>query len=442
MRGRPYTEVNFDGLVGPTHHYGGLSTGNLASTSSTGDVANPRAACLQGIDKMLLVQDLGVQQGLLPPRLRPAIRTLHSLGYRGSPEEILAKCAKANPWLLSKVSSSSFMWSANAATVSPSSDTRDGRLHLTPANLVSKFHRSIEADETFTLLQSIFSDASLFQIHAPLPPQRLFSDEGAANHTRLFHDDEVLHLFAYGQDPLDAQERKPSKFIARQTRQAFEAIAMRHGLNGNIFYLKQCAQGIDGGSFHTDVLAVGSGSTFLVHEHAFEGGRQQLQDIQERAPWFRVAYVHHKDLPLEEAIQSYLFNSQLLHTPEGQILVAPKRCEAFQSVLSVVDGWVQSGVIQKALYVDVHQSMKNGGGPACLRLRVPMSVKEMGALSGKVLLTTELATRLKSWCVKYYRDRLERKDLEDPQLWRTNLECLEALYALLELQFKSTYSST
>ena len=45
-------EINFDGIVGPSHNYAGLSFGNLASTRNAGQVSQPRAAALQGIDKM------------------------------------------------------------------------------------------------------------------------------------------------------------------------------------------------------------------------------------------------------------------------------------------------------------------------------------------------------------------------------------------------------
>ncbi|EAP0071555.1 succinylarginine dihydrolase, partial [Salmonella enterica subsp. enterica serovar Stanley] len=45
-------EVNFDGLVGLTHHYAGLSFGNEASTRHRFQMSNPRLAVKQGLLKM------------------------------------------------------------------------------------------------------------------------------------------------------------------------------------------------------------------------------------------------------------------------------------------------------------------------------------------------------------------------------------------------------
>ena len=45
-------EFNFDGLVGPTHNYAGLSVGNVASTSNSNLIAKPKEAAKQGLQKM------------------------------------------------------------------------------------------------------------------------------------------------------------------------------------------------------------------------------------------------------------------------------------------------------------------------------------------------------------------------------------------------------
>lgn len=59
-------EVNFDGLVGLTHHYAGLSFGNEASTRHQNTLSNPRLAAKQGLLKMKALADLGYKQGVLP----------------------------------------------------------------------------------------------------------------------------------------------------------------------------------------------------------------------------------------------------------------------------------------------------------------------------------------------------------------------------------------
>ena len=45
-------EFNFDGLVGPSHNYAGLSFGNVASFSNVKSASNPKQAALQGLAKM------------------------------------------------------------------------------------------------------------------------------------------------------------------------------------------------------------------------------------------------------------------------------------------------------------------------------------------------------------------------------------------------------
>src|SRR5437762_7539014 len=136
----PLHQVNFDCIVGPTHNYAGLSYGNVASMKHKHAVSSPRAAALEGLEKMRFLASLGVRQAVLPPHERPHLPTLRRLGFHGSDAEVLAKVHKENPVLLAAASSSSAMWTANAATVSPSADTADGRVQFTPANLLTQFH--------------------------------------------------------------------------------------------------------------------------------------------------------------------------------------------------------------------------------------------------------------------------------------------------------------
>ena len=178
-------EFNFDGLIGPTHNYAGLSYGNLASTSHQSQPSNPRAAALQGLNKMKFLADLGIGQCVLPPLRRPRFEFLRNLGFTGTDKQLIDKAYRANPALLASCYSASNMWTANAATVSPSADCQDGKLHLTPANLSSTLHRSIEFPSTTRNLRAIFADQEKFVVHTPLPSQDALSDEGAAKHTRI-----------------------------------------------------------------------------------------------------------------------------------------------------------------------------------------------------------------------------------------------------------------
>jgi succinylarginine dihydrolase len=168
------TEINFDGIVGPSHNYAGLSLGNLASTRNAGDVSQPRAAALQGVDKMRANLTLGLAQGIFLPHPRPHRQWLEQLG---------TTIEQAEAAIAANAMSASAMWAANAATVSPAPDTADGKCHLTVANLRTMPHRSHEWLSTYQQCRVAFADAAHFEVHAPVPPA--FGDEGAANHMRL-----------------------------------------------------------------------------------------------------------------------------------------------------------------------------------------------------------------------------------------------------------------
>ncbi|WP_035516470.1 N-succinylarginine dihydrolase, partial [Pseudohaliea rubra] len=162
-------EANFDGLIGNTHNYAGLSPGNLASARHAQTPSHPRAAARQGLAKMKRLHDLGLVQGFLPPHERPHLPTLRAFGFSGKPAAMLARAAREAPALLAIACSASPMWAANAATVSPSADTADGRVHFTPANLASMAHRAIEPAFTGRALQQIFADERHFAHHPPVP---------------------------------------------------------------------------------------------------------------------------------------------------------------------------------------------------------------------------------------------------------------------------------
>ncbi len=346
-------EINFDGLAGPTHHYGGHSFGNIACMQHAKQISNPKEAALQGLKKMKRLKDLGLSQAVLPPPERPSIAFLHSIGFTGTDAEILSK---APPNILQAASSSSAMWRANSATVTPSCDSCDGRVHLTIANLESQLHRRIEVSETYRLFQFLFADSKTFAVHPPLP----FADEGAANHIRFApsYDHKGTHLYVYGRSIF---KQEPLRFPARQTREASEAIARIHG--GTAIFAKQNPALIEKGVFHNDVIACGNRDVLLYHEDAFENTDEVLAQIDRFCPLKKIKI----DISAEEAIKTYLFNSQLLTLPDGsQLLFAPEECRS----LSL--DWLPFPIE----YIDIRESMQNGGGPACLRLAIPLTKEE------------------------------------------------------------------
>ncbi len=432
-------EVNFDGLIGPTHNYAGLSPGNVASASNAGGASNPRAAALQGLAKMRRLSALGLRQGVLPPMPRPDLSTLRSLGFSGPDEKILKDAWEADPTLLAAAWSASSMWAANAATVSPSADTEDGRVHFTPANLASNFHRSLETAATTTALRRIFADKSRFTVHDPLPCQARYSDEGAANHIRFAteHGAPGVELFVYGvdaHDPVLTRRRYPT----RQTRAACEAIARRHRLDpARVVYARQHPDAIDAGVFHNDVISTGNLRTFLYHEQAFATSRSLVTDLS--APLGeRLCCVeaHDSDFAIHDAVTSYLFNSQLVTVPDGSTtLIAPLEVRENARVAAFIDRVIDdpANPIARAEYLDVRESMRNGGGPACLRLRVVLTDDELARIHPGVLFTPDLDRRLTTWVEAHYPDRLTADDLVDPRLARRCLDALDELTRILGL---------
>jgi len=430
-------EYNFDGLVGPTHNYGGLSPGNVASIKNEGRVSSPRSAALQGIRKMRFVHGLGVGQAVLPPPARPDLRTLRRLGFAGSDEQVLARVAREHEHLLRMCSSSSAMWAANAATVAPSADTRDGRVHLVPANLQSMFHRAIEADTTTRALRAVFADEARFCVHDPLPGTTHFADEGAANHTRLQATGQgAVHLFAWGRRAF-SPTLGPKRFLARQTYEASAAVARALDVDeARVLLPQQHPLGIDAGAFHTDVLAVGHDDFLMLHEHAFTDWPALRAQIEKLCgPALHLVVASDAELPIADAVGAYPFNSQVLTLPSGaMVIVAPEDSRENERARAFLERVIaEPNPVVDVHYLDVRESMDNGGGPACLRLRVVLSDEEVRALSGGVLFDDALATRLEAWAEAHYRDSLRAADLADPMLWREVMTALDELSQILRL---------
>ena len=433
-------EVNFDGLIGPTHNYAGLSYGNLAASSNKGRIANPKGGALEGLAKMRTLIGLGMKQGILPPHDRPALHVLKKLGYGGADDLIVAKAFADNPTLMANLSSASAMWTANAATVSPRWDTQDGKTHFTPANLAAMYHRSIEPKTTARILKAIFSDGDRFAHHHPLEGGVHFGDEGAANHNRLCasYDDAGVALYVYGRSAFKTDSGLT--FPGRQTLEASEAIARQHGTSPDrTVFWQQSATAINAGAFHNDVVAVSNGTVFFYHELAFDKPDELEEAINKAAsglftPEFvRVPAI---EVTLEDTIKSYLFNSQLISIPDtdGMTLILPMEVYETASTKAYVDALTQSnGPIRKAKYVDVRQSMQNGGGPACLRLRVVLDDDDCESIKANVLMDDVRIDHLNTWVETHYRDQLAPTDLGDPLLWRESMTALDELTGLLGL---------
>lgn len=435
-----HIEANIDTLVGPTHFYGGLSFGNIASTSNKALVSYPKKAALQGLEKMKLLSDLGIPQLILPPHPRPHIAMLKRLGFSGSEQQIIEQAYSLAPEILIQCSSSSAMWTANSAVVTPSSDSQDGKVHITPANLASHFHRSLEASFTSLLFKAIFHDGNFFTHHHPLPATSDFFDEGAANYTRFSDRQKGLHLFVYGKSSA-LHEHSPTHYPARQSKEAQEAVVRLHKLDPqSVLFAQQNPTVIDQGVFHNDVIATGNQELFLLHEEAYVNTAAVIEALQEKAhktlkKELSIALIKKEMMPVSDAVRSYLFNSQIVSIDNRQILIAPSECEQVESAKEVINFLLRDKKIDKALFISINQSMKNGGGPACLRLRLPLTSQELAAVHPGVLFSQELYSRLKICIENGYPDHFTPTDLLDHQ-FRKNIKSVQKkIINLLKLPF-------
>lgn len=408
----PRVEINFDGLIGPSHNYAGLSPGNLAATRNRGAVSHPRAAALQGIAKMRANLALGLTQGILLPHARPDERWLDSLA---------TTYVDAAPHLQAQALSASAMWAANAATVSPAPDTADGRCHLSVANLVTMPHRSHEWPETLAQLRLAFAHDA-FRIHGPVPAP--FGDEGAANHMRLApqHDAPGVEVFVYG--------ISGGPFPARQHREASMAVARRHGLDpARTLFVQQSEEAIAAGAFHNDVVAVANANVLFAHELAFADKEAFYTDLRALMPRVEIVEVPAALVSIADAISSYLFNAQLVTLPGGETgLVLPTEARDTPSVWNWLQAHVAgNGPIRHLEVVDVRQSMANGGGPACLRLRV---VADPATVDPRFLVDDAKLDRIAAVFEAHWPEALAQDDIADPALI-TRIEAARA--ALLEV---------
>ncbi len=408
-------EINFDGIVGPTHNYAGLSLGNLAATAHAGDPSYPRAAALQGLAKMRHNRALGLAQGFFvpPPRPNPAFLT------------DLAADPATDPALTAAAWSASAMWTANAATVSPAPDTADGRCHLTVANLVTMPHRAQEWPDTLRQLQLAFAHDA-FAVHAPVPPS--FGDEGAANHMRLCaaHDAPGLEIFVFG--------RPGGRYPARQHQQASRAVARRHGLDpAACLFVEQSPEAIAAGAFHNDVVAVTNERVSLCHELAFADPAATYAAIRARVPEAEIVVVPDSAVSLADAIASYLFNAQLVTLPVGDAaLIVPGEAWNRPTVRNWLDAMIAgNGPIRRVLPVDVRQSMANGGGPACLRLRV---VADPATVDARFMLSDATADAIETVIARHWPEQIDPADLGSPALAAAVIAARAALLETLDLE--------
>ena len=430
------SEINFDGLIGPTHNYSGLSDGNIASKKNFLSVSNPKEAALQGLKKAKILINAGLNQGLFLPHERPFIPGLKKLGFSGDNETILKSAYEYSKVLLSNFSSASSMWAANAATISPSPDTKDGKVHITPANLNTMFHRSLESDFTYTQCKLIFSD-TCFVVHKPALSISGYGDEGAANHLRISktHEDKGFEIFVFGESAFKEEafaEYQKTSFIKRQALEVSKSVALSHKLDrNNVFYLQQHPRAIDKGSFHNDIVSLSNENIFIAHEKAFLNRdvlNHVLKHLELEVENFNYIEIPDKEIPLDDIISSYLLNSQLFTNGEGEMqLILPAEVQNYENCMQWLEKLKQTSDVKLFDFVNIKQSMMNGGGPACLRLKVILNEDEINKVNKNFILNNKRLELIEDLIEREYRDELYPDDLKDPSLLDESRRVLDEL---------------
>ncbi|TWU10052.1 N-succinylarginine dihydrolase [Novipirellula galeiformis] len=412
-------EAQLDRLVGPTHHFGGLGVGNVASLSHAGNISNPAAAAIEGLDKMRMVASYGVPQFILPPQSRPDITFLKQVGFQVEDDSALEHVGEESPATFSAAMSCSAMWTANAATVSAGVDNRFGTPAMTVANLTASLHRAIEPPATLLELRNAFPHATLLP---PLPGGTAMRDEGAANQMRFGNGENQagLHLFVYGDG-----EPAPKHFWPRQTLCACQAIARGQGLDPDrTFFVKQNVNAIDAGAFHNDVVAASHHDLLIHHDAAFDDPAGVIAAMEDRyqeifgTPLRRIV-VSESELSLADAVSTYLFNSQIVTprqcvgTSEAKpVLICPTQVQQHEAANALIQSWIaESGLFSEVQFVDLSQSMSGGGGPACLRLRIPMTEQQLQQTNARFRWTPELDERLRETIQRFYPTQVSLSEL-------------------------------
>jgi len=402
-------QLNISELPGPTFMYSGLSADNVASLNNKHLAANPLKFALLSLQRMRLLLEEGVHQVIFPPHRRPDLQALGYCGFTGDMGHMIGSADKFSRGYLESLLAASSVWTANAATVTPSADSEDGKVHITTANLNSHFHRSIEASQTHAKLARVFADDNFFALHQALPSHNRFSDEGAANHMR-FHvegENRGLNVFVYGNDP-----DNPGYMQGRQSLWASKAICQLHALSSTQVWLqKQSKEAISRGIFHNDIISMNSHDLLVFHQQAYENHESLIEKLT--ALGICCVEIKAEEFSLEHALKTYFFNSEFIKGKDGsQVLVMSEKCQHDAKVHAQLER-IQTAYNKeiKTIYVDLDDSLKNGGGPACLRLRVQLNQEQFSAIPSKFLLTQNKLNALQEVVTRFYRESLSYEDV-------------------------------
>ncbi|RAP29456.1 hypothetical protein DID78_03615 [Candidatus Marinamargulisbacteria bacterium SCGC AG-343-D04] len=425
-----YSSVFIDGLMGPSYHFGGLSLGNTWSETHFKEISFPKKAALEGLHKMFEVYSLGLHQYVLPPVRKDVSALFRSLGYDHFNSESLRELFSVNPYFVSSVFSSSSAWLANIGHVTPACDSFTHKMNVTPANLNYCFHRSCDVEGYRDLLSTLFENCHDVVLHRPITSS--FGDEGSANTVRLSASSgEGFFLYVYGKT---VDRTYSHKYPARQSKEAFDILVKQHHVSRKFVMVQQSQEAIDAGVFHNDVICFGLENLLIVHESAFENQEEVMSYVKELyeetfSEDLQVIVISREMMSLEEAVKSYFFNSQLLPLSDGGFHCFVSTHSRKYSALEQVLQYIQSECSRFSYsYVECDESIKNGGGPACLRLGFVASEHDRKLLNDAFLLTQERYDFLYSFISRHYPDEMQFEQLRDYEFLCECREIVDSLF--------------
>ena len=429
----PAYEVYFETLPGMTHCY-------------EDEIANPKEAALQLLNKMKFLDSLGIKQVVLPPQEHPYMPLLKRIGFEGTTKDKLTSLKKAAPWLIPQICMSS---NHRNATVCPSIDSANSHLHFTPANQASSFMRSQDTEPTNRLLKALFKNPVFFEIHPPLPAVEFFYDEGAKNHFRFCknYGSPGVQLFTFGKSyqPSLTPLPFPEKIAARQSKEASEAITRLHRTYpGHNVFAFQNPNAIDLGTSHSDLLAISNQNLLLIHSRALWKQSDIIKQLKKlvadvSGTELTVIEITEKQLALKAALESHFFNSQIITLSDNSMtLISSNTCKEFESgfLKEILED--NDNPIGSIHFVDLSEINKKGGGPASTCLQVVMNASELSEISESVFFRESLYHQLVDHVNKSYPTSLSITDLSDPNLYLKFMDSLNEICHILNL--KGIYS--
>lgn len=326
------------------------------------------------------------------------------------------------------------MWMANAGTCSSRTDTLDGKGRIVIANLTASLHRGQESEERHLQLRYLFQDLDQFEVVQALPSVHPLRDEGAANAMRFWNpkNNRGMYVFVFGEGYSQAKNVShpeiarmlPKVHPSRQTALASQLVARRLGIGDTrSLFVQQLPKAIDAGVFHNDVIATSHEDFLLVHECAYvdqPNSLDRMADIFRKQchGTLRTLVITEKELSLSEAVATYLFNSQIVTRKDGSwLMLCPVECQesptASQVLKRIQREEPRIGAIE---FVSLRESMANGGGPACLRLRTYASEQEIDELPARTRIQDESLSFLEGVIASEYPETVQLEDFLDLDL--------------------------